>query len=70
VGVPARILESRIWEVSMNIFVTAAGMVRIAVVCFVLGIVLGVYFGASARPEAAVVVPPVDNVAPVNATAP
>jgi hypothetical protein len=54
----------------MNILVTGAGMLRIAVLCFVLGIVLGVYFGTSATPEAAVVVPSVDTVAPVDATAP
>jgi hypothetical protein len=54
----------------MNILVTAAGMLRIVVVCFVLGIVLGVYFGTTTSTPATTVVPPVDNVAPVNATAP
>jgi hypothetical protein len=59
-------------EDPMRILVSAAGMVKMAVACFVLGIVLGVYFGVAGSPEA---VPPtvshsVDSVAPVNATAP
>lgn len=60
------------WEGLMRILVSAAGMVKMLVACFVLGIVLGVYFGVAGSPEA---VPPtvghsVDSVAPVNATAP
>lgn len=53
----------------MRILVSAAQMVRIVVLCFVLGIALGVYFGAAGSPET---VPPVvdHSVAPVNATAP
>jgi hypothetical protein len=57
----------------MRILVSAAGMVRIVVMCFVLGIVLGVYFGAAGTPDA---VPRVDHSvedvvpAPVKATVP
>jgi len=47
-------------------------MVKMLVAVFVLGVVLGAYFGVSGSPEA-VPSPPthsVDSVAPVNATAP
>ncbi len=59
-------------EALMRIVISAAGMVRLAVSCFVLGVAIGVYFGVAGSPEA---VPPtvghsVDAVAPVNATAP
>lgn len=36
----------------MRIVISAAGMVRLAVVCFVLGIALGVYLGVAGSPEA------------------
>lgn len=55
----------------MRIVVSAASMVRMVVLCFCLGIALGVYFGVAGTPSA---IPPaqhsVDSVAPVNATAP
>jgi hypothetical protein len=56
-------------EALMRILVSAAQMMRLVVLCFVLGIALGVYFGVAGSPEA---VPPVvdHSVAPVNATAP
>ncbi|MFL6118904.1 hypothetical protein [Actinophytocola sp.] len=50
----------------MRILVTAAGMARLLVLCFVLGVALGIYFGVSGSPEA--VPPAVDHtVANVNA---
>ena len=53
----------------MRILVSAGQMFRLGVLCFVLGIVLGVYFGVAGSPDA---VPQVvdHSVAPVNATAP
>jgi hypothetical protein len=55
----------------MRILVSAASMVRMVVLCFVLGIALGVYFGVAGSPSA---VPPadhsVDSVNPVNVKAP
>lgn len=51
----------------MRILVTGVGMLRLIVACFVIGIVLGVYFGGVGSPET--VPPSVDSVAPVNATA-
>ncbi|HEX6352036.1 hypothetical protein [Actinophytocola sp.] len=56
----------------MRILVSAAGMLRMAAMCFVMGIVLGVYFGVAGTSEA---VPPppahtVDGGTPVEATAP
>jgi hypothetical protein len=59
-------------EDPMRILVSAAGMVKMLVACFVLGIVLGVYFGVAGSPEAVPATPAhsVDSVAPVNATAP
>lgn len=50
----------------MRIFVSAVGMVRIVIVCFVLGIVLGVHFGVGDTDAA---VPTVDSVAPRHVTA-
>jgi hypothetical protein len=38
----------------MRIFVSAVGMVRIVMICFVLGIVLGVYFGVAGTSDASV----------------
>jgi len=55
----------------MRILISAASMVRTVVLCFLLGIALGVYFGVAGTPS---VVPPaphsVDSVVPENATAP
>ncbi|TDV51057.1 hypothetical protein [Actinophytocola oryzae] len=55
----------------MRILVSAAGILRLVVTCFVLGIVLGIYFGVAGSPEA--VTPsdshPVEAVLPVIATA-
>jgi hypothetical protein len=61
-------LPGNVAEALMKILVSAAGMLRLGMACFVLGIVLGVYFGAVGEPAS--VPPAVDNVAPVNATAP
>jgi hypothetical protein len=65
--------ESRVFvEARMKILVTAAGMLRLVVLCFVLGIVMGVYFGAagSAEPAPPAVDHSVGTEAPVNAVAP
>jgi hypothetical protein len=47
--------------------VSLSGVVRLVMLFFALGIVVGVYFGVGGAPDAA---PPVDNVLPVNQTAP
>jgi zona occludens toxin (predicted ATPase) len=59
----------------MRILVSAASMVRTVVVCFLLGIVIGVYFGVAGSPSAVTpadhsVDHSIDSVNPVNATAP
>jgi hypothetical protein len=54
-------------EALMRILVTGVGMLRLIVACFVIGIVLGVYFGIDGTPES--VPPSVETGAPVNATA-
>jgi hypothetical protein len=56
-------------EALMKIVVSAAGMTRLLTLCFVLGIVLGMYFGvAGSSPD--VGPPPVDHSVGVDATAP
>lgn len=56
----------------MRILVTGAGMLRLILLCFVVGIVLGVYFSGvgSSEPVAPPVDHSVDSVAPLNASAP
>jgi hypothetical protein len=54
----------------MKIVVSAAGMLRLVVACFVLGIALGAYFGVAGTPSPAPVVEPPVVDAPVNATVP
>jgi hypothetical protein len=49
--------------------VSLSGVVRLVLLFFVLGIVVGVYFGVGGAPDAAPP-PPIDNVLPVNQTAP
>jgi hypothetical protein len=48
--------------------VSLSGVVRLVLLFFVLGIVVGVYFGIGGTPDAAP--PVVDTVLPVNETAP
>jgi hypothetical protein len=51
----------------MRILISVSGMVRLVVVCFVLGIAIGVYFGVAGTPDAA---PPLPEPVPMQATAP
>lgn len=53
----------------MKIVVSAVGMLRVVVACFVLGIVLGVYFGVAGSPSPAPL-PAREVGVPVNVTAP
>jgi len=54
----------------MRMLVSLSGVVRLVLLFFALGIVVGVYFGVGGAPDAAPPPPPVDNVLPVNQTAP
>jgi hypothetical protein len=52
----------------MRILISVSSMVRLVAVCFVLGVVLGLYFGVAGTPDASPAPPP--DPVPVQATAP
>lgn len=51
----------------MRILISVSGVLRLVVLCFVLGVVIGVYFGVAGPPDAA---PPPPAPVPTQATAP